>query len=74
MLKALVMYGIDSGTYNNYNEMFDTIHAMRTRIMTSPVFIQPCPPYSESFDRKHFPSIPNLNPYVLRKCLLNLIC
>ena len=36
--KALAIYGIDSDAYNNDTEMFDIIHAMRTRIMTSPAF------------------------------------
>ena len=37
-LKALSIYGIGPDAYNNDDEMFDLIHAMRTRIMTSPVF------------------------------------
>ena len=36
--KALAIYGIDSSAYSNDEEMFDLIHAMRTRIMTSPAF------------------------------------
>ncbi len=36
--KALAAYGVDSDAYNNDAEMFDQIHAMRTRIMTSPAF------------------------------------
>ena len=36
--KALAIYGIDSDAYKNDTEMFDIIHAMRTRIMTSPAF------------------------------------
>jgi fructose-bisphosphate aldolase, class I len=36
--KALANYGIDSGAYTNDAEMFDLVHAMRVRIMTSPAF------------------------------------
>ena len=36
--KALANYGIDAGEYGNDDEMFDIIHQMRTRIMTSPAF------------------------------------
>ncbi len=36
--KALRLYGIDEDAYSNDAEMFDLIHAMRTRIMTSPAF------------------------------------
>ncbi len=36
--KALKMYGIDEDQYNGEEEMFDTVHAMRTRIMTNPGF------------------------------------
>ena len=36
--KALANYGIDSDAYSNDAEMFDVVHAMRTRIMTSPAF------------------------------------
>ena len=36
--KALSIYGIGSEAYSNDDEMFALIHAMRTRIMTSPVF------------------------------------
>ena len=36
--KALKIYGIDSDAYSNDEEMFELIHAMRTRIMTSPAF------------------------------------
>ncbi len=36
--KALMNYGVDSDAYSNDDEMFDIIHAMRTRIMTSPAF------------------------------------
>ena len=36
--KALSIYGIESDAYSNDDEMFDLIHAMRTRIMTSPAF------------------------------------
>jgi fructose-bisphosphate aldolase class I len=36
--KALKLYGVDESAYNGDDEMFDVIHAMRTRIMTSPAF------------------------------------
>lgn len=36
--KALRLYGIDESEYSGEEEMFDLIHAMRTRIMTNPVF------------------------------------
>ncbi len=36
--KALRLYGIDESGYSDEAEMFDLIHQMRTRIMTSPVF------------------------------------
>lgn len=36
--KALAAYGVDASRYSNDAEMFDLVHAMRTRIMTSPSF------------------------------------
>ena len=36
--KALANYGIAADAFSNDDEMFDLIHAMRTRIMTSPAF------------------------------------
>jgi fructose-bisphosphate aldolase class I len=36
--KALRAYGIDESAYSNEDEMFDLIHEMRTRIITSPSF------------------------------------
>ena len=36
--KALLNYGVGEDAYSNDEEMFDLIHAMRTRIMTSPAF------------------------------------
>ena len=36
--KALRLYGIDEGAWSGEDEMFDTVHAMRTRIVTSPSF------------------------------------
>ena len=36
--KALKLYGLDESAYNNDEEMFACVHAMRTRIITSPVF------------------------------------
>jgi len=36
--KALKLYGIDETAYSNNDEIFELVHAMRTRIMTSPAF------------------------------------
>lgn len=36
--KALKGYGIDESAYSNEEEMFDLVHQMRSRIITSPVF------------------------------------
>jgi fructose-bisphosphate aldolase class I len=36
--KALAEYGIDAGRYHSDSEMFDLVHAMRTRVITSPAF------------------------------------
>lgn len=36
--KALKLYGIDESAYKNDQEMFDLVHQMRTRIITSPAF------------------------------------
>ncbi|MCA8996167.1 MAG: fructose bisphosphate aldolase [Planctomycetaceae bacterium] len=36
--KALRLYGISESEYSNEEEMFDLVHQMRTRIMTSPSF------------------------------------
>lgn len=36
--KALKLFGIDESQYSSEAEMFDRIHEMRTRIITSPVF------------------------------------
>lgn len=36
--KALKLYGIEESAYSNEEEMFSLIHAMRTRMMTSPGF------------------------------------
>ena len=36
--KALRLYGIPEDAYSNEDEMFDLIHEMRTRIITSPSF------------------------------------
>ena len=36
--KALAEYGIDENQFASENEMFDLVHAMRTRIVTSPAF------------------------------------
>ena len=36
--KALQLYGVDASAYNSDEEMFDTVHAMRTRIVTDSRF------------------------------------
>jgi|SRR5699024_5218566 len=36
--KALAAYGVTEDAYSNNDEMFDLVHAMRTRIITSPAF------------------------------------
>jgi fructose-bisphosphate aldolase, class I len=36
--KALELYGIEENAYSNDAEMFDLVHEMRTRIITSPAF------------------------------------
>lgn len=36
--KALAQYGVAASAYSGDEEMFDQVHAMRTRIMTSPAF------------------------------------
>lgn len=36
--KALALYGVGEDSYSGDAEMFDQVHAMRTRIMTSPAF------------------------------------
>lgn len=36
--KALLQYGISEDTYSNDEEMFTLVHAMRSRIITSPAF------------------------------------
>ena len=36
--KALLNYGVDGDAYANEDEMFDAVHAMRTRICTSDSF------------------------------------
>ncbi len=36
--KALLQYGIKEDSYSNEKEMFDAVHEMRTRIITSPAF------------------------------------
>ena len=36
--KALKLYGVGEDAYSNEEEMFDRIHEMRTRIITSPAF------------------------------------
>jgi fructose-bisphosphate aldolase class I len=39
--KALAEYGIAEDRYDSDKEMYDLVHAMRTRIITSPVFAGP---------------------------------
>ncbi|RWR46431.1 fructose bisphosphate aldolase [Sinirhodobacter ferrireducens] len=36
--KALKLYGVDEDAYSNETEMYDMIHAMRSRIIKSPAF------------------------------------
>ena len=36
--KALALYGVDKSEYSNEKEMFDLVHAMRTRIISSKAF------------------------------------
>ncbi|MDH3336673.1 MAG: fructose bisphosphate aldolase [Gammaproteobacteria bacterium] len=36
--KALGLYGVTEDAWSNDDEMFDVVHAMRSRIMTSPAF------------------------------------
>ncbi len=36
--KALKLYGVDESEYSGDDQMFDMIHAMRSRIMTAPAF------------------------------------
>lgn len=36
--KALRLYGVEESAYSSEDEMFDLIHQMRSRIITSPVF------------------------------------
>lgn len=36
--KALAAYGVPEDAYSNEDEMFDRVHQMRTRIITSPAF------------------------------------
>ncbi len=36
--KALALYGIQESAYKTEEEMFDLVHAMRTRIITAPAF------------------------------------
>jgi len=36
--KALANYGVGADAYSNDDEMFEVVHAMRSRIVTSPVF------------------------------------
>ncbi|MEO3389120.1 fructose bisphosphate aldolase [Mesorhizobium sp. CAU 1741] len=36
--KALKLYGVDEGAWSSDAEMFDLVHAMRTRIIKSPAF------------------------------------
>ena len=38
--KALALYGVEKDRYSTEDEMFDLVHEMRTRIITSPAFSQ----------------------------------
>ncbi len=40
--KALAEYGIAENRYRTQDEMFDLVHAMRTRVITSPAFDGAC--------------------------------
>ena len=37
--KALKLYGLEESAWSNDEEMFDLVHAMRTRIITDPAFV-----------------------------------
>jgi fructose-bisphosphate aldolase class I len=36
--KALTQYGVEEGAWSNEEQMFDLVHAMRARLITSPAF------------------------------------
>jgi fructose-bisphosphate aldolase class I len=36
--KALMQYGVEEGAWKNEDQMFDLVHAMRARLITSPAF------------------------------------
>jgi fructose-bisphosphate aldolase class I len=36
--KALKLYGVEENTYSGETQMMDLVHAMRSRIVSSPVF------------------------------------
>ena len=38
--KALKEYGVNEDEYSNDDEMFQLVHDMRTRVVTSPSFFQ----------------------------------
>ena len=37
--KALGLYGIEESAWTTEEQMFDLVHAMRTRIITNPAFV-----------------------------------
>ena len=47
--KALRLYGVDEDAYSNEAEMFDLIHEMRTRIVTSTPFFTVSAKFGISF-------------------------
>ena len=64
--KALAAYGVPETAYSNEKEMFDLVHAMRTRIITGKAFnylnkrwrekLKECPqPTSYGKKRRFFP-------------------
>src|SRR5690606_24477501 len=54
--KALAAYGVSENAYSNEDEMFNLVHDMRTRIITSPAFnadkILGAILFEETMDRK----------------------
>ena len=45
--KALTLYGLDDTAYSSEGEMFDRIHEMRARIITSPAITPPLKTFDE---------------------------
>lgn len=70
--KALKLYGIDEAAYANDEEMFEVVHRMRSRIMTSPAFTSEYILGAILFDNtldKQVDGIPTA-AYLLRKGIL----